>query len=68
MKTNITFLFALSDPLFRLYMQNGWKFDIFDLLVVIKNILVLMRQLMDTILEIDHLSFHFIYNSPCYIT
>ena len=54
--------------MFRLHMENGLKFDIFDLLVVIKDILVLIRQLMDTLLKIDHLSFHLIYHSPCYIT
>ena len=35
--------------MFRLYMQNGLKFDIFDVLVVIKDILVLIRQLLYTI-------------------
>ena len=50
-KTNVNFVFALSDPIFRIYMQKGYKFDIFDLFVVMNDILVSIRQLMNTIIQ-----------------
>ena len=62
-------MFALNDLMFRLYMmQKGCKFDIFGRLVIIKVLLVLRRQLMDTILKEDTLSFLSMYYSPFYIT
>ena len=55
--------------MFRIYMmQKGCKFDIFGLLVIIKDLLVLRRQLMDTILKKYPLSFLSMYHSPFYIT
>ena len=67
-KTNVKFVFAPSDSIFRLYMQKKrWKFGILDLLIIIKDVSVLIRQLMDTIMKVDPLSFHCMYHSPCYI-
>ena len=43
--------------------KKRWKFDILDLLVIIKDVLVLIRQLMDTILKVNPLSFHVMYHS-----
>ena len=48
--------------------KKRWKFDILDLLVIIKDVSVLIRQLMDTIVKVDPLSFHFMHHSPCYVT
>ena len=49
-------------------MQKGCKFGIFDLIALINDISVSMRQLMNTILNVDPLRFHSMYHSPCYIT
>ena len=43
--------------------KKQWKFDI-----LIKAISVLIKQLIDTIVKVNPLSFHFMYHSPCYIT
>ena len=40
----------------------------FDLIVKIKVVLVLKRQLMDDISKVDPLSFHFMYHSSCCIS
>ena len=47
-------VFALNDPMFRVYLQKGCKFHILDLFVITRDKLVLIRPPSKLILFIIH--------------